>query len=384
MRDILTVAKKELRACFSDKVIVLQMILLPFALVFGYAILMSVMMEADAGAVDHEIKAYSIHAPEAFEESLAQMDITAAPDDNLENYIRQVKEKELDLLVVFPEYFTFAEQGADALSDIEVYYNSDKDGSVELYSEVSAMLAAMQPRIFTVNSSPDKGYDLYDSSAYFGKFLGNFIPMMVFMAVFMVCMNLSANAVAGDKENGFLNTLLITPIKRSSIAAGKSVSIFVIAVIASISAFAGMALSLPRLASVMGMEESLAYQESDYISLLLGVVTAAFVLAVVLLIVSTLSKDVKQATNIAPAFLFIMIIPMLLGSTERFSASIEEIGIINYLIPVWNSAKLLKDVIELSYSVPSLVLTCIMNLIVAVAGIFVIGRLFEQEKIINQ
>jgi ABC-type Na+ efflux pump permease subunit len=149
-------------------------------------------------------------------------------------------------------------------------------------------------------------------------------------------------------------------------------------------AVAGMALSLPRLASAIGMEESLAYRGSDYISLLLGVVTAAFVLAVVLLIVSTMSKDVKQATTIAPVFLFIMIIPMLLGSTESFSASIEEIGIINYLIPVWNSAKLLKDVIELSYSVPSLVLTCILNLIVAVAGIFVIGRLFEQERIINQ
>jgi hypothetical protein len=38
------------------------------------------------------------------------MDITAAPDDNLENYIRQVKEKELDLLVVFPEDFAFAER----------------------------------------------------------------------------------------------------------------------------------------------------------------------------------------------------------------------------------------------------------------------------------
>jgi hypothetical protein len=45
---------------------------------------------------------------------------------------------------------------------------------------------------------------------------------------------------------------------------------------------------------------------------------------------------------------------------------------------------LCKDVIELSYSVQSLVLTCILNLIVAVAGIFVIGRLFEQEKIVNQ
>jgi ABC-type Na+ efflux pump permease subunit len=135
MRDILTVAKKELRAYFSDKVIVLQMILLPFALVFGYAILMSVMMEANTGTVDHEIKAYSIHAPEAFEESLAQMDITAAPDDNLEDYIRQVKEKELDLLVVFPEDFAFAEPGADALSDIGSICDACCNAATNIYGK---------------------------------------------------------------------------------------------------------------------------------------------------------------------------------------------------------------------------------------------------------
>jgi ABC-type Na+ efflux pump permease subunit len=154
------------------------------------------------------------------------------------------------------------EAGADALSDIEVYYNSDKDGSVELYSEVSAFLAAMQPRIFTVNSSPDKVYSLYDSSAYFGKFLGNFIPMMVFMAVFMVCMNLSANAVAGDKENVFLNTMLITPVKRSSIAAGKSISIFVIAVIASISAFAVWHFRFHGLRRLSGWKKALLIGEA--------------------------------------------------------------------------------------------------------------------------
>jgi hypothetical protein len=60
----------------------------------------------------------SIHAPETFEESLAQMDITAASDANLENYIRQVKEKELDLLVVFPEDFTFADPCADAIGRV--------------------------------------------------------------------------------------------------------------------------------------------------------------------------------------------------------------------------------------------------------------------------
>ena len=43
MRDIITVAKKEIKAFFSDKAILMQMFILPFAIVFGYGMLMSAM-----------------------------------------------------------------------------------------------------------------------------------------------------------------------------------------------------------------------------------------------------------------------------------------------------------------------------------------------------
>ena len=40
IRDISTIARKELRSFFTDKIILIQILLLPFAIVFGYSMLM--------------------------------------------------------------------------------------------------------------------------------------------------------------------------------------------------------------------------------------------------------------------------------------------------------------------------------------------------------
>lgn len=383
MRDILTVAKKELRSCFRDKVILMQMLLLPFAMVFGYAMLMSAMMKADSEPVDQEINAYSINAPADFEAVLSEIDITAAPNNDIEKYISEIKDKKLDLLVIFPEDFAIAGNGAEELSDIEIYYNSDKKSSMEIYSTATMMFTAMQPQIFTINASPDNEYNLFDESAVFSRFLGSIIPIIVFMAVFLVCMNLAANSIVGDKEKGFLNTLLVTPVKRSSLAIGKSITILIAAIIGSISAFIGMAVSLPEMASAMKLKGSVNYSAADYGVLFLGVITAVFVLAVILLIVSTLAKDIRQATNIAQVFMLVLMVPSVLGSTESFSASIAALGATNYMMPVWNSTQLLKDIIERNFTAQNVIITCVVNIVTVSIGIFIVGKLFENEKIVN-
>ena len=382
MKDILTVAKKELRACFGDKVILMQILLLPFIIVYGYALLTSVMLQANSEPTNTPIKAYAINAPADFGAALSEINITAAPDGDPERYLAQIKDKELDLLVVFPDDFAIAESGAETLSDIEVYFNSTKSSSIKTYSAVTALLTAMQPRIFTVNAA-DKVYDLVDENEAFRMFLGNLTPLIVFMAVFMICMNLASNSIAGDKEKGFLNTLLVTPIKRSSLAAGKSVTILIVSIIGSISAFVGMAASLPQLASAMEITDGVNYGAADYLILFLGVVTAMFVLAAALLITSTLSKDVKQATTVAPIFMLAIMIPGMLAATDSFSAAVEKLGTVNYVIPVWNSMRLLKDIIELDYSLRHVAITFAVNIVVAALGVFAVGKMFENENIVN-
>jgi ABC-type Na+ efflux pump permease subunit len=386
MRDIITVAKKEIRAFFSDKAILLQMFILPFAIVFGYCMLMTSMTDAQketAEQLEKPVVAYSINAPEEFKAALEELKIKPAPDNDIEKYQKQIKNKETDLLMVFPDDFKMSEPGGADLSNIDIYYNSQKNNSMELYSKTTLIFTTMQPRIFTFNEQADKNYDLFDSDAMFRKLLGGIIPLMVFMAVYMVCMNLAANSVAGDKEKGFLNTLLVTPIKRGSIATGKSLSILLVAIIASCSAFIGMALALPKLGKSMDMGEAIKYSIQEYIMLFAAVVTGSFVLVAILMIISTVAKDVKQATTLSPILLFAIMIPSMLATTESFSESIEKLGETNYVIPVWNSVKMLQDVVRLEYTVSNACIMIAVNVAAAVVGIFIVGRLFNREKIVN-
>ena len=389
MRDIITVAKKEIKAFFKDKAIMIQMFLLPFVIVFGYGMLMTAtwsgMAEDSAPDITEatSVIAYSINAPDEFSSILDELGIKPAPDDDAEKYKTQIKNKETDLLMMFPDGFKMEAADAGSLSNIDIFYNSDKDSSMQLYSETTLMFTAMQPRIFTFNESADINYDLVDAASVLRNLLSGIIPLMVFMAVYMVCMNLAANSIAGDKERGFLNTLLVTPIKRESLAAGKSLSILLVAIIASCSAFVGMAVTMPKLGNALQIAENTNYSISDYLLVFSAVVTGAFVCAVILLIISTLAKDVKQATTLSPVLLFVIMIPSLLCSTEGFSAKIDALGTKNYLIPIWNSVKLLQDGIKLDYSWSDAGITFGVNIAVSIIGIIFIGKLFNREKIVN-
>ncbi|MCR5616848.1 MAG: ABC transporter permease [Clostridiales bacterium] len=385
MRDILTIARKELRSYFTDVVILIQIFILPFIIVFGYCSLFSMFGITSKGK-EETVKAYYVRAPESFEEAFIQLGMEKAPSDDdasIVKYKKMVEDKTLDLLLVFPEDFKIAEPGSRDLSNINIYYNSSKSESFTLYQILSEIFDELQPHTFTVNSIYEEDtYNLFDSDNEFRKMLGGVIPTVVFMAVFMICMNLASNSIAGDKEHGFLNTLLVTPIKRRDLAAGKSVTILVVSACSSISAFIGMAISLPKIARAFELSGN-SYGIGTYVTLFLCVVTALFVLAAILLIVSTLSKDVKQATTIAPASIFLIMIPSLLSSTEGFGRLVDSFGAKNYYIPVWNSVKLMQDIISVDYSSLNLIPVCIVNIITAVIGVWLVGLLFENEKVVN-
>lgn len=275
VRDIWTIARKELKSCFHDKVILLQIVFVPFLVVSDFIFLMSI---------------------------LGQVSIT---------------------------------QGAGEAETI----------------------------------------------AY--SILGMSLPVFLLMAVFTVCMNLAAESIVGEKERGFLNTMLLAPIRRSAIAAGKSLGIFVIALIGGASAFFGMSISLPHMASAMGIQDGISYGVCDYVLLFAATITAVFALASILLIVSTFSKDVKQATNTASVFMIVLTVLSMLTTTDFFRTICDQGGIRNAFIPMWNSALIMQDIIQADFSVLFFAVSCVANLLFCVIAVYVVGRCFENEKIVN-
>ncbi len=383
-KDIWTVAQKELRSCFTDKLILMQVLLLPFAIVFGYAMLMSGVAESTVSEAEvKEDSAYVCQVPEELKEVFDKTGYQSVGKEEIAGLKERIKAKEIDVLVVFPEDFLQGGTDLKNLSNVEVWYNSEKTSSSVAYSRTTALLSELQPKIFTVNADESVHYDFGSENAPMRKMLAMVFPMMVFMAVYTVCMNLAAESVSGDKERGFLNTMLITPVKRSAIAAGKSLYVFTAAVIASVSAYAGMAVSLPQFAKALKMEDSVSYGVGDYLQLFGITITAMFVLTAIALVISTLAKDVKQATTISPIILMVFVVGSMFTMNENAEAVIQSLGIGNDLIPAWNSMQVMQQILQMESHAADVLITCGVNIAVTLFLVWLVGFFFKREKIIN-
>ena len=62
---------------------------------------------------------------------------------------------------------------------------------------------------------------------------------------------------------------------------------------------------------------------------------------------------------------------------------IESLGMINNIIPAWNSMLLMGDIIKLEYSVNNVLISCGVNIVFSILTICLVGRCFESERIVN-
>ena len=180
-RDIWTVAKKELRSCFTDKVILMQMLLLPFAIVFGYGMLMGVMADSQTPE-EGKANACVINAPDYMKEAFDKLGIDPADKSKADKLKEDIKNKKLDALMIFPEDFTMTAASPETMSDVEIWYNSESQSSLTMYNTVQTLLSAFQPKAFTVNADTSVQYDMGDENAPFRRVIAMVFPLMIFMA----------------------------------------------------------------------------------------------------------------------------------------------------------------------------------------------------------
>ena len=238
-KDISTVYKKEIRSILKDKTVLFMCVLLPFIFMFGEGKLMSAMSDGEENERQKTYDAYFINAPEDIKEGLLSIGFKDEAAD-FDKCIEDIKNKNADMLVVFPEDFKIASSENGAVSDIEVYYNSSNNDSLRIREQLSTFLDTLRPVVFTINANAEKTYDLGDEDYQAKNFIASMVPGLLLLTIVYGIMALAGNIIAGDKETGFLNTVLITPVSRSSVALGKALAVMTAAGISSISSFIGL------------------------------------------------------------------------------------------------------------------------------------------------
>ena len=322
---------------------------------------------------------YAVNVPDGFEMEFAALEgqnfsIEKITESEAENAKEKVQAQEADLLLVFPADFTVGGK-IEALSRVNVYYNSVKKESAMAYSLVSAVFSGQQygaPNfLMPVN-------DLATEEDTSGMIVSMIGPMMILVFLFTGCLSLAPESIAGEKERGSFATMLVTPVKRSHIALGKIFALSTLSLLSGICSSLGLILSLPKLlGTAEGIDLTIpTYQFGDYI-MLFGIILSTVLMMVGLVsVVSTFAKSVKEATGMVGP---LNILIVLLGIGTTFSTGAD--AWYWYLIPLLNSARALGGILSFAVEPLYVGITVIVNLL-CVAGLTVaLAKMFDSEKI---
>ena len=390
---IITILKKELKRFFSDKRMAFSTILMPGIMIFvlynfmGDAI--NNMVTVDDGYV-YQIE--STNMPGGIKTMMDSAGIASEITDIDAGSAEKAKEKisndesGLDLYLVFPENFesdvaTYDSASGNKAPQVEVYYNSASTESQAVYGMFIEMMdsyeAAMTNK-FDTNADESVQYDLASESDAAASIFSSMLPMLLLMFVFSACMAVGPESISGEKERGTIATMLVTPAKRSHIALGKIMALSIIALLSGLSSTIGTMLSLPKIANVGESDiKTNVYGVSDYLLLAVVILAAVLLIVTLISIISAFAKSTKEAnTYITP----LMIVVMLVGLSGMFIDGTKT-ELYYYVIPIYNSVQAMTGIFSLDIMPSGMIVSVISNIIYTGIGVFILTRMFNNEKI---
>ena len=384
MKNIWTVMKKEFARFFRDRRLVVSLFLPGILIYLIYSLLGSGLI-SNLGGVDENYvyQVYTVNMPDEFAaqfEGVSFMELHAISAEEADSHKQAVSDQQEDLLVIFPadfeEKYAAAVAGdPTAAPTVEFFYNTVRSEGSQAYSLFASAISDLQQQV-TPYFLP-LVTDLATDADVTGKIFSMIAPMLVLMFLFTGCMSVAPESIAGEKERGTLATMLVTPVRRSHIAAGKIISLSVISLLSGICSFLGIILSLPKLMGAAGNLSAAVYTAGDYLMLLGVVLSSVLVMVALVSIVSAFAKSVKEATGMVGP---LTVLVMLLGLSTMFSTGATG-SYLWYLIPLYNSARAMSGIFSFLASPVAVLITIAVNLVVAALLAVLLAKMFDSEKI---
>lgn len=379
MKNLWTIIKKELRRFFTDKRM-LAALILPGVLIFIIYSIMGEVMANTMEGKDHEYVIRVENRPDD-EKFLKIEELIVNPEtggfkkvtfleETPENYEELIAEKKLDLFVLYAPNFLEKYLANDPNDPpvVTFHYDESTIPSLNAYSTYAGLLnASLQNYVaIPVNHSLEGGIDT--------TILKGLLPFLLMIFIFTGAMAVAPESIAGEKERGTIATLLVTPVKRSTLAFGKVAALSIVALVSAASSFLGVMLSLPKM---MGSELSLAsFNAGTYFAIFAVLIVTMLIFIVFNSIISAYAKSIKEANSLAAP---LMMIIMAVGITSMFGTAATSNAL--YLIPVYNSANILLLLFRGEFLVVPFILTLVMNIAVTALGVYLLTLMFNNEKV---
>ncbi|WP_240741106.1 ABC transporter permease [Deinococcus sp. Arct2-2] len=216
------------------------------------------------------------------------------------------------------------------------------------------------------------------------------IPLLMLNFILTGAMATALDATAGEKERGTLESLLVSPVRRGEVVAGKLLATTLTALTSacfSIIGFLasgfvggllqrGQSASSAELSQAFGGQLSLGFGAA--VALIGAAISAALLISAILIALSIYARSYKEAqTYVTPLSLAIVIPAVLLQFSDFLST-----GPALYAIPLFGSMLAILDTVRGTVTAPNVLIAIAANLLGAFVLALVARRSFGREEVI--
>lgn len=401
MKSIKEIFGKEMARVFRDKKMVFSVFFLPVILMIGIMYLMSQMitgMEDDI--TKHQPVVYIQNEQTSFTNFLesihADYEIHNVSDSERKVVEGKIRDGEADILIEFPEKMDESirnYKAGDEVPQIKTYYNPSEEYSNAAYKEISLeVLEAYrqslltervgdlnQIAVFTVNSD-NENLIMQDDDKASGKALGTMLPYFITILLFAGAMGIGTDMIAGEKERGTMASLLVAPIKRSSIVLGKVFALMALSGISSVIYVGAMVAFMPLMSKSMfgtaGENLNISLTAGQIAMLAVLLIGVAFLYSTMIALTSVFAKTIKEATSyVMPLYMVVLVV----GLMTMFTAG--DVKGEMYYIPIYNISLALKGILSHEVTMGQYGVTVAMTFAVGFLLVGIIVKAFKSEKV---
>jgi ABC-2 type transport system permease protein len=418
LKGLLNIIIKEVKEMVRDPKILLGMIIVPLIMfpLMGLAVQTSVesatqsieqtsiaIIDQDNGAVAVDLKNYLAF----FNFTVTQLD-----DVPVDQAITQIQDSNITNLVIIPSGFTQNITG-NGTAALTVYTPFKGGGGVAASTQSSAITSLLYSFESTiVDQRMNEGFpganateilnpiQLSEKSiikgksadispdVLFGLMMSQSIAMPVgIMMLLIFAMQLASTAVASEKEEKTLETLLTMPINRTTILVGKLTGSIIVAIVGALAYLVGFNYYMGSYTSMIptgtvdlaaiGLEPTIASYAITGVSLFMALLSA-LALAISL---SVFADDVRGAQALVGPLFILFIVPMMFSMFTDIYSLPFPLSIILLAIPFTHSMLATNVAFTGNYigAIGGIVYMAIFTIVV----LYIASRLFGTEKILT-
>ncbi len=219
-----------------------------------------------------------------------------------------------------------------------------------------------------------------------------FVPIIMFLIIIMAS-QMMVVAVASEKENKTLETLLSTPISRISIVTSKMIAAGIVSLLMAFAYLVGMNYYIKGLTGGLFETQANAQLNSAIQKLGLNFDTGALLLIGLLLFLSILialaislilgafAEDVKKAQGLIAPIIFLIMIPYILSIFVDLNSATSVLKYLVYAIPFSHAFLASQNILLQRYDM--IVFGILYQSIVFVVLVIIAARIFTTDRILT-